>query len=351
MEWDAGQRAVLALPFDASGVVVGAPGTGKTEVLVERVRRLVAGGIEPDGILVVTPSRQTATALRDRLAFAVRAATSGPLARSVASFAFQLVRAAAVAAGDEPPQLLTGGDEDQILQDLLDGDAADEALGRRRWPDWLSADVRATRGFRGELRAFLAECTTLGIEPARLAALGAAHRMPVWEALASFFGEYLHVRADLRGAHRDAAGLVREALGIVRTRADAAALGPFADLRAVLVDDAQELTLGAVELLEACAARGVAVLAFGDPDVGSGAFRGATPENFARLAHTLGAAPHVLDTQHRGTTAQTDLVREVTQRIGAVGLVAHRRPPAGAAPDGSVRAFALRSASEEFDAV
>ena len=351
MEWDAAQRAVLALPPDVSGVLVGEPGTGKTEVLVERVRRLVAGGTEPDGILVLTPTRQTATALRDRLAFAVGRATSGPLARSVASFAFQLVRAAAVSAGDEPPQLLTGGDEDQILQDLLDGDAADERHGRRRWPDWLGAEIRATKGFRGELRAFLAECTTLGIEPARLRALAAEHAVPVWEALASFFGEYLHVRADLRGAHRDAAGLVREALGIVRTRADAAALGPFADLRIILVDDAQELTLGGVELLEACRARGIAVLAGGDPDVGSGAFRGATPENFARLSRTLGGAVHVLDGHHRGTSAQVDLVREVTQRIGAVGLVAHRRPPRGAEPDASVRALALRSASEEFDAV
>ena len=40
--------------------------------------------------------------------------------------------------------------------------------------------------------------------------------------------------------------------------------------------------------LEACRARGIAVMAFGDPDVGSGAFRGATPENFARLAAGLG---------------------------------------------------------------
>ena len=136
---DASQRAVLALPADASGVVVGAPGTGKTETLVARVAALVEAGVDPDTVLVLTPSRQTATALRDRLGLAVRVATTGPLARSVASYAFQIVRAHAVAADADPPQLLTGGDEDQIIRDLLEGDEEDEAAGAPRWPDWLGA--------------------------------------------------------------------------------------------------------------------------------------------------------------------------------------------------------------------
>ncbi len=343
---DASQRAVVALPADASGVVVGAPGTGKTATLVARVADLVARGVHPDAILVLTPSRTTATALRDRLALAVDRATSGPLARSVTSFAFQLVRAAAVAAGDEPPQLLTGGDEDQLIHDLLAGDAEDERAGRTRWPSWLGADIRATKGFRTEVRTFLAECTTLGIEPRRLAALARERDIEVWGSMASLVSEYLDVRAGMRGALRDAAGLVREALGIVRTASVTAA----ERIDVLLVDDAQELTLGGVELLEACAARGIAVLAFGDPDVGSGAFRGATPENFARLTASL-RHQWLLADVHRGTPWQHDLVRRVTQRIGAGGVVAHPTAFAGADDDGSVRVFALRSPAEEFDAI
>lgn len=340
---DDAQLAVVGLPPEASGVVVGAPGTGKTLTLVERVRSLVEQGVAVDDILVITPSRQTATSLRDRLALAVGRATSGSLARSIASFAFQLVRAAAVARGDEPPQLLTGGDEDQILQDLLDGDASDDLSGEGRgWPEWLPAPIRGTHGFRAELRAFAAECTTLGIPPERLAALGSALGVPAWGAAASFLREYADVLARMRGAHRDAAGLVREAVGLV---ADATVLPGI-----VLVDDAQELTLGGVELLEACAARGVAVLAFGDPDVGAGAFRGARPENFARLAARFGLTA-VLSDVHRGTALQRDVVRSLTQRIGAVGVVAHRRPPEGAEPDGSLRALLVRSSAEEYDAI
>ena len=345
---DAQQRAVVELPIEASGVVVGAPGSGKTTTLVARVAALVHAGLDPDSLLVLTPSRQTATALRDRLALAVGRATSGPLARSVASFAYQLVRGAAVAAGDEPPQLLTGGDEDQLIQDLLEGDAEDEAEGSVRWPEWLAPAIRSTKGFRTEVRTFLAECTTLGIEPERLRSLGTAHAIPVWESMASFLDEYLQVRADMRGAHRDAAGLVREAVGVVRI--SPAGTEAIERVRVILVDDAQELTLGGVELVESCDARGISVLAFGDPDVGSGAFRGATPENFARLAASLGDVS-VLQAAHRCTPWQSDIVRQVTQRIGAVGLVAHRAGSTDAVPDGSVRALTLRSPGEEYDAI
>jgi len=345
MPLDSAQRAVVDLPPDASGVVVGASGSGKTTAIIARVEALLHAGIAPDELLVLTPTRAGATALRDRLAIAVRMATPGPLARSLAAFAYQLVRAHAVAVGDEPPQLLTGPDEDRMLQDLLDGDAEDEADGRRRWPEWLGAEIRGTRGFRAELRAFLAECTTLGIEPVELARLARVHDREVWATLASFATDYHAVRAGMRGAHRDAAGLVREAVGLVRTTPGAVT----SRVRVLLVDDAQELTLGGIELLEACRAAGVAVLAFGDPDVGAGSFRGARPENFARLA--AGAAVHVLDGTHRGTPVLAELAAQVTARIGAVGVVAHRRRPTGAGFDASVRAYTARSSAEEYDLI
>ncbi|MBQ9918431.1 MAG: AAA family ATPase, partial [Microbacterium sp.] len=288
-ELDVEQRVVVDWAPETSGAIVGAPGSGKTSTLLARVRALVARGVDPDHILVLTPTRPAATALRDRLALAVDRATAGALARSVASFAFQIVRGAEVRRGAEPPQLLTGGDEDQIIRELLEGDALDEAEGRSRWPEWLGPSIRATRGFRGDLRAFLAECTDLGIAPDDLSELADLHAVPVWAAVGSFAAEYRAVRAQMRGAHRDAADLAREAVAVIDEAAtDRELLGRFAAIRCILVDDAQELTSGAIDLLRACRARGIGVVAFGDPDVGSGAFRGATPENFARLAAELG---------------------------------------------------------------
>lgn len=356
---DDAQRSVIELPVDASGVVVGAPGSGKSTVVVARVAALVAAGLDPDRVLVLTPTRPAATALRDELALAVGVATAGPLAKSVAALAFQIVRAVLVSAEADPPQLLTGPDEDRIVQDLLAGDAEDEAAGTSRWPAWLPAEVRATRGFRAEVRAFLAEATTLGVSPEILAARGEREGIDVWLPMASFAREYHDVRGRMRGAHRDAAGLVREAVALVRALPPGAReLGALSALSVVIVDDAQELTLGGVELLEALRDRGVAVLAFGDPDVGSGAFRGATPENFARLA-TAGPV-HVLPSAHRGTPAQRALVAEVTSRIGAGGVVAHRRRPVpasdaasaeGVSSDDSVRVHAVRSSGEEYDTI
>ncbi|SDQ07081.1 ATP-dependent DNA helicase [Microbacterium sp. cf332] len=341
-EPDVAQARVLALPATANAVVVGAPGTGKSRTIVERVRRLVADGADPDGVVVLTATRQAATRLRDDLGVAVGVATAGPLARSATAFAFQIVRAAAVRRGAEPPRLLTGADEDAIVRDLLDGDAEDEAAGVARWPADLPAHVRGSRAFRAELRAFIAECTAAGIDHRALADRAQRERRPAWLAAASFMSEYFGVRDAMRGPHRDAAGLIREAGEIVARHG-------LPGLRHVLVDDAQELTSGGVDLLEACRSRGVAVLAFGDPDVGSGAFRGATPENFARLAGAGDVL--VLDTVHRAEGRHAPLVSTVTARIGAVGLVAHRRAVDPDAPAVGVRALTLRSRSEEFDAV
>lgn len=342
---DAAQRAVITAPPTASGVVIGAPGTGKTRTLVDRVVQLLeVEGLRPEEVLALTPSRQAATALRDRIGVRIGQATPGPLARSLGSFAFQLVRGAMVREGAEPPALLTGADQDRIIAELLAGDVED---GRISWPPALSDPVRASKGFRSELRAFLAECTELGASPAELRATGDA----VWTAAADFVEEYRTVLDALRSAHRDAADLLGEAAGILRT-ADAATLGALAPLRVVLIDDAQELTRGGIGVVRALLDRGIAVQAFGDPDISSGAFRGASPELFAQLTGALGAV-HVLDGAHRQRPLLTALTRTVTQAIGASGRVEHRRAPAPAAEDdeAEVSTFLAPSPYEEFDRI
>ncbi|WP_164233466.1 ATP-dependent helicase [Microbacterium hydrocarbonoxydans] len=347
MTEDAAQRAVVGAAVDASGVIIGAPGTGKTRALIDRVVHLLdAGGLRPEEVLVLTPSRQAATALRDRIGVRIGQATPGPLARSLGSFAFQLVRGAMVREGEEPPALLTGADQDRLIAELLAGDAEDGRIG---WPDALSASVRASKGFRSELRAFIAECAELGARPAELRATGDE----VWAAVADFMDDYRAVLDQARAAHRDAADLLAEACGILQT-ADAAGLGPLAALRVVLIDDAQELTRGGVAVAQALRGRGAAVLAFGDPDISSGAFRGASPELFAQLAGALGDV-HVLDAPHRQAPPLTALTRTVTQAIGVSGRVEHRRPPAPAEPadtaDAVLTTFIAPSPHEELDRI
>ncbi len=344
---DAAQNAVIGAAASSSGVVIGGPGTGKTRTLIERVVHLLDdAGLRPEEVLVLTPSRQAATSLRDRIGVRIGQATPGPLARSLGSFAFQVVRGAMVRAGEEPPALLTGADQDRLIAELLAGDAED---GRILWPEALGPAVRASKGFRSELRAFLAECAELGATPEELRAA----EPEAWAAVADFLIDYRGVLDQARAAHRDAADLLAEAAAILR-EAEPAALGPLGALRAVLIDDAQELTRGGIEIVRALRGRGVAVLALGDPDISSGAFRGASPELFAQLATTLEAV-HVLDGPHRQVPELTALTRTVTQAIGAAGRVDHRRAPVTADPEegrpSAVRTFIAPSPHEELDRI
>lgn len=347
MTEDAAQTAVIGARASASGVIVGAPGTGKTRTLTERVVHLLDSGMRPEQVIVLTPSRQAATALRDRIGVRIGQATPGPLARSLGSFAFQVVRGAMVRAGAEPPALLTGADQDRLIAELLAGDAEDAHIP---WPETLSPAVRASKGFRSELRAFIAECVELGAGPEELRIAGDE----TWSSVADFLVEYRAVLDHARASHRDAADLLAEACTILRT-AEPAALGPLSDLRVVLIDDAQELTRGGIAVVEALRARGTAVLAFGDPDISSGAFRGASPELFAHLAASLGEV-HVLDVPHRQASALTSLSRTVTQAIGASGRVDHRRAPQPIdGHDGDARTgvstFVAPSPHEELDRI
>jgi len=133
---DVAQRAVVDLPDAASAVVVGAPGTGKTTTIVELVAdRVFERGWSPGDLVVIGQSRATATALRDRLALRLAVPTEGPLARTITSLAFDVVAFSRRAAGLAPPRLLTGGDQDSDIAQLLAGHA--EGGGGPRWPEPL----------------------------------------------------------------------------------------------------------------------------------------------------------------------------------------------------------------------
>ncbi len=335
---DDAQRAVADAPADTSAVVIGAPGTGKTTTLETRLVRLVQEGeLAPEEVLALTPTRQTATVLRDRIGVRLGVATPGALARSVGSFAFQIVRAGAAARGQEPPALLTGADQDRVIAEILEADGTD-------WPEELGPALRASPSFRAELREFLAESVRLGIGAERLRASENA----TWRAVGIFLREYEAVMAWMRTAHRETAELEREAAALIRGGAD---LGPLGRLRLVLIDDAQELTRGGVDLVRALHERGIAVVAFGDPDIASGAFRGASPELFAELAAALGEV-WVLDHAHRQSEALRSVTSRLTQAIGAAGRVDHRMSP-GRDPvdDERVRAFLAASPHEEVDRI
>ncbi|WEO79289.1 PD-(D/E)XK nuclease family protein [Cryobacterium sp. SO2] len=342
---DASQRSVLDLAVDRSAAVIGAPGSGKTHTLVEFVAdRVLSRGFSPSEVLVLVPTRTGATALRDRLALRLKVPTNGPLARTMNSVAFQIVRDAEVAAGRISPTLLTGGEQDQIIAEILAGDIA-SGTGPA-WPSPLDAEVRGLRGFRTELRDLMMRAVEYGVTPGRLAALAADNARPEWAAAAAFIRDYQDIKDQSRPGQFDSTELVQFAAAIVQdaprlSRRPAATdgptslaavstgnpLGPLGALRLIVLDDAQEATQSTLALLRQFAARGVTVVAFGDPDLSTGSFRGAHPDALGRLGHYLGlpdVATLNLDSVYRHGSELRGVIREFTGRIGAAAAGTQR---------------------------
>jgi len=329
---DDAQRAVLTLPDGTTAAVVGAPGSGKTTTLVELVaEHVLTRGHGARAVLALTPSRAAATRLRDDLARRLGIATPGPLARTVSSLAFDVVGHAARLAGVQPPTLLTGGDQDAVVRTLLEGHELD---GRGpAWPEHLGPRVRALRGFRTELRELLMRATEQRLDGTDLRRLAAEHDRPEWAAVADFADEYHDVVDSWQGVHLDSAELVDRAVAAL----DRGETAPVLDgLRLVVVDDAQDATGSTLALLRALVRRGVAVVAFGDPDLATTSFRGGAPDVLGRLGPRLGLTdvPTLhLGAAHRQGPALRGLVQRVTARIGTAGAGRQHAAPAGRPED------------------
>ena len=356
---DEAQQRVVDARRTPGAIVLGAPGSGKTTAVVELVAAAVLDdGLDPSSVLVLTPSRRTATLLRDRLALrladpgddslAHRApgALPGPLARSVAAYAFSIVTAAHRLGGLAEPRLLSGADHDADLAELLDRSFVDELLGAAAgpgpaWPEHLGPEVRRLPTFRTELRDAIARLSEHGWSTDQLRAAARDRARPEWAAIADFVDEYRRILGSSRPGQLDPAELVRAAVGLVRE--PVAGMPPTP--RLVVLDDAHDATPSGFDLVAALAAQGATVIALGDPDLATNTFRGAEPEALAHLPALLGwrdVQPIVLPLVHRHSAAVRGLAADVTQRIGAAAAGMQRRAVASGPSSSSVAAAASR---------
>ncbi|MBG7700179.1 ATP-dependent helicase [Streptomyces sp. MC1] len=352
---DAAQRAVVDHRTGPLLVLAG-PGTGKTTTLVESVAARIAGGGDPERILVLTFSRKAAVDLRDRMALRMGAARA-PRATTFHSYCYALVRAHQDSGRfTEPLRLLSGPEQDVTVRELLAGQPELERLGLThvRWPDELRACL-TTRGFADEVRAVLARSRELGLGPDALDAFARRIGRPDWRAAAAFLAEYLDT-LDLQGV-LDYAELVHRAVLLARRPETAARLAAQYD--AVYVDEYQDTDAAQVRLLHALAGGGRTLVAFGDPDQSIYAFRGADvngildfPAAFRR-ADGRPAPVAVLRTSRRSGAALLAATRLITQRMPLSRLPAEKvrahREPAAVRDGGRVEVHTYPTPGAEVD--
>ena len=159
-------------------VVLGAPGTGKSTVVVERAARLLEAGVPRERITVVAVSRRSADDLSARLT--ARLGAASPPVPTFHSLCARLVRRHYREAGyRHPPRLLSTREAWRRLRRALETDDPErwllfrDALGSRSLLA-LASDLVAGAADNGLSRAEILE--RLGA--AGRAELGAAGRVP-----------------------------------------------------------------------------------------------------------------------------------------------------------------------------
>lgn len=343
-----------------SMVVIGRPGTGKTALLEDSYAQITAA-TSPATVLVLTPNRDHANELRDRLKLPDEAVLNAAPARSISSFAYGITRAAHVMRTGEDLEFLSGADQDVHIAEILAG----HELGRGRlprWPEEITDEVRATSAFRTEVRDALnrvmefdfglripkpdAGDFVFDFGRSAMARIIDRDPDPRWVALSQVLDEYLEIMSmPGYGGIDSATVLAKAAFEVLREPAEVTAGRPwsFAPDRVpeiILVDAAQDLPAASCGLLDQLMTRGCTIGLFGSPETVTGRFHGADASVIDRAAgdsrltrFVLDSPPTIEDSLRR---INDDFGRRITRRWG-LGHIP--RPPEVVEQDAEVSAL------------
>jgi DNA helicase II / ATP-dependent DNA helicase PcrA len=253
--------------------VVAGAGTGKTAVIAERFRRLVASGVEPRRILVMTFTDRAATQMRDRIVELVPAAEAAQVG-TFHALALGWLREDGVRIGIRPGfQVLAGPDRWISMRELM-WELGDEALvGQERPDDLVAPLLKLQERLKQEL-----------VPVARLAAW--AHRDPDPErgpmlaAAARLFR--MHASYCQRERLLDFDDLIAQVVRLMEAHPEVrdhyAGRHPW-----VMVDEYQDTNLAQERVVELLAGPSCNVFVVGDDDQSIYRFRGASRASLERF--------------------------------------------------------------------
>jgi len=287
------------------------PGTGKTRTLVKRVCSLLADGIDPAAILVLTFSNRAAGELAERLALAVPEAAPRLWIGTFHAFGLDLVRRHHDRLGlSSNPTLFDRSDAIEVLEEILPTlplvhyrNLWDPAMVLR---DVIAAIARAKDELAG---------------PARYRALAEGMRASDPEAAAKCLEvAEIYDLYERAMRERDAVDfgdlIMRPALLLEED----AALRTAVQLRHrhLLVDEYQDVNRASARLLKAVAGDGRRLWVVGDARQSIYRFRGASSANMARFGHDYpGAVVDQLGVNYRSTEQIVEGFAAVAMRMGA----------------------------------
>ena len=341
------QRAAAAWSGGPLRVVAGA-GTGKTAVIAERFARLVAAGLPPAGILVLTFTDRAAEEMRRRIAEALDGEPP-PQVGTFHSLAMRWLREDGPAIGIPAAfRVLEGPDRWIAVRELM-WELGDPILvGEERPDDLISPLLRVLERLKQELVPFhslVAWCRRSPNDP----------DAPRLLAAARLFEE--HSRRTRAQALLDFDDVLVEAVRLLEARPEVRARYRER-FQALMVDEYQDTNLAQERLVELLAPVSGSVCVVGDDDQSIYRFRGASRASMERFVRSFPAA-HTL-TLGRNRRSPGRVVKAaralIENNLDRIPKALSASLPAGPhvevlhCPDGAAEASALAAAIQALSA-